>query len=172
MRHIFKISFSVFLFATLALMLIFYLELSKDESYSFEEKVLPPLNLKTFDGTYYSNDQLDSDNYKLINVWATWCVNCKLEHGFLMQKKNEGFQILGLNYKDDINKAIKWLNQFGNPYQINLFDNLGDYGFKLGVSGAPETYLLNKKNLIIQKHIGIMSEEVWKNKFKPLIKND
>ena len=106
----------------------------------------------------------------LINVWATWCINCKLEHGFLMAKKTEGWNIVGLNYKDDLEKAFKWLDQYGNPYSVNLYDQDGTYGFSLGVSGAPETYLL-KEDKILQKHIGIMSEKVWEDKFFPLIKN-
>ena len=166
---------NLFLFSSLfigILFLIFIETLLNPNEKTIEVSSFPAFEMNELNEEPINQNSFQEGEYKLINVWATWCVNCKLEHGFLMQKKNEGFQILGLNYKDDINKAIKWLNQFGNPYQINLFDNLGDYGFKLGVSGAPETYLLDKKNLIIQKHIGIMSDEVWKNKFKPLIRND
>ena len=66
-----------------------------------------------------------------------------------------------MNYKDDLEKAFKWLNQYGNPYSVNLYDQDGTYGFNLGVSGAPETYLL-KEDKILQKHIGIMSEKFGK----------
>ena len=72
-----------------------------------------------------------------------------------MAKKTEGWNIVGLNYKDDLEKAFKWLDQYGNPYSVNLYDQDGEYGFSLGVSGAPETYLL-KEDKILQKHIGIM----------------
>ena len=105
----------------------------------------------------------------MINVWATWCINCKLEHGFLMQKKEEGWNIIGLNYKDNMEKASRWLSQYGNPYSLNLYDKNGDYGFSLGVSGAPETYLV-KKGKVLQRHIGIMTDKVWDDKFISLIK--
>ena len=79
-----------------------------------------------------------------IDVWATWCVNCKLEHGFLMSLQNKGIKIFGLNYKDDKEKALRWLDQFGNPYWKTIYDPRGNFGLEIGVSGAPETYLIDK----------------------------
>lgn len=130
---------------------------------------IPDFKMTDLSGNKIDRSVFTENEYKLINVWATWCINCKLEHGFLMYLKRENFKIIGLNYKDDIEKANKWLVQFGNPYKKNIFDQKGELGFELGVAGAPETYLVNKQNKILYKHIGIMNEDIWNQKFLPLI---
>lgn len=130
---------------------------------------IPDFKMTDLSGNIIDRSIFTENEYKLINVWATWCINCKLEHGFLMSLKRENFKIIGLNYKDNIEKANKWLVQFGNPYKKNIFDQKGELGFELGVAGAPETYLVNKQNKILYKHIGIMDEDVWNQKFLPLI---
>jgi len=130
---------------------------------------IPDFKMTDLSGNKIDRSVFTENEYKLINVWATWCINCKLEHGFLMYLKRENFKIIGLNYKDNIEKANKWLVQFGNPYKKNIFDQKGELGFELGVAGAPETYLVNKQNKILYKHIGIMNEDIWNQKFLPLI---
>ena len=130
---------------------------------------IPDFKMTDLSGNIIDRSIFTDNEYKLINVWATWCINCKLEHGFLMSLKRENFKIIGLNYKDNIEKSNKWLVQFGNPYKKNIFDQKGELGFELGVAGAPETYLVNKQNKILYKHIGIMNEDIWNQKFLPLI---
>ena len=130
---------------------------------------IPDFKMTDLSGNIIDRSVFTDNEYKLINVWATWCINCKLEHGFLMYLKQENFKIIGLNYKDNIEKANKWLVQFGNPYKKNIFDQKGELGFELGVAGAPETYLVNKQNKILYKHIGVMNEDIWNQKFLPLI---
>ena len=130
---------------------------------------IPDFKLTDLNGRKIDRSVFEADEYKLINVWATWCINCKLEHGFLMSLKNENFNIIGLNYKDNLEKANKWLVQFGNPYKKNIFDQKGELGFELGVAGAPETYLVNKQNKILYKHVGIINEDVWIQKFIPFM---
>ncbi len=130
---------------------------------------IPDFKMTDLSGNKIDRSVFTENEYKLINVWATWCINCKLEHGFLMYLKRENFKIIGLNYKDNIEKANKWLVQFGNPYKKNIFDQKGELGFELGVAGAPETYLVNKQNKILYKHIGIMNEDIWNQKFLPLL---
>ena len=130
---------------------------------------IPDFKLTDLNGRKIDRSVFEADEYKLINVWATWCINCKLEHGFLMSLKNENFNIIGLNYKDNLEKANKWLVQFGNPYKKNIFDQKGELGFELGVAGAPETYLVNKQNKILYKHVGIINEDVWIQNFIPFI---
>lgn len=130
---------------------------------------IPDFKLTDLNGRKIDRSVFEEDEFKLINVWATWCINCKLEHGFLMSLKNENFNIVGLNYKDNLEKANKWLVQFGNPYKKNIFDQKGELGFELGVAGAPETYLVNKQNKILYKHVGIINEDIWIQKFIPFI---
>ena len=79
----------------------------------------------------------------LVNVWATWCFACRIEHPMLNDLAKQGVKIVGLNYKDQRSEALKWLEERGNPYLFNIFDAEGSLGFDLGVYGAPETYLVD-----------------------------
>lgn len=102
----------------------------------------------------------------LVNVWATWCPTCKAEHAFLNELAADGVRIVGINYKDDVEKARDWLAAFGNPYDYNLSDPKGKLGLELGVYGAPETFLVDADGIIRAKHIGDLNADVW-GKLKP-----
>lgn len=97
----------------------------------------------------------------LVNVWATWCPTCKQEHAFLNQLASEGVRIIGINYKDETDKALEWLELYGNPYEYNLSDPAGKLGFELGVYGAPETFLVDAQGIIRAKHVGDLNPQVW-----------
>ena len=84
----------------------------------------------------------------LVNVWATWCFACRIEHPMLNQLAAQGVNIIGLNYKDQNDKALQWLEQKGDPYLFNIVDADGSLGFDLGVTGAPETYLVDTSGTI------------------------
>jgi len=103
----------------------------------------------------------------LLNVWATWCISCKIEHPYLLQLSEEGVIIIGLNYKDDRRQALLWLENLGNPYDFTIVDADGRLGLDLGVFGAPETYLIDKNGIIRHKHVGVINEQVWSN-LKPI----
>ena len=106
----------------------------------------------------------------LLNVWATWCVACLVEHPFLMElKKNSRIKIYGLNYKDDRNKAIKLLDKIGDPYEFSIFDKDGKLAIDLGVYGAPETFLIDKEGIIRVRHVGVLTPEVWQQKFNSVL---
>ncbi len=102
----------------------------------------------------------------LVNVWATWCPTCKVEHAFLNELAKEGVKIVGINYKDDDFKARQWLQAYGNPYLFNIADPDGKLGLELGVYGAPETFLVDSKGIIRAKHIGDLNPAVW-DKLQP-----
>ncbi len=107
----------------------------------------------------------------LLNVWATWCVACKVEHGFLLKLSNHrDLMLYGLNYKDDATKAKEWLNTLGNPYQMVAFDPTGEVAIDWGVYGTPETFILDKKGIIRHKVIGPLSMEVWEREIQPIIR--
>lgn len=97
----------------------------------------------------------------LVNVWATWCPTCKAEHTFLNQLAAEGVSIIGINYKDEEDKARQWLASYGNPYRFNISDPDGKLGLDLGVYGAPETFLIDSKGVIRGKHVGDLNARVW-----------
>jgi cytochrome c biogenesis protein CcmG/thiol:disulfide interchange protein DsbE len=105
---------------------------------------------------------------KLINVWASWCITCLVEHPFLTKLSENNLDIIGLNYKDSDTRANAWLQKHGNPYLFSIYDPRGDLAFDLGVTGAPESYLLINNKVV--GHIqGEMNQIKWENIFLPLI---
>jgi len=108
----------------------------------------------------------------LVNVWATWCPSCVVEHPFLVTlAEREQIPIVGVDYKDESKAALKWLDKLGNPYVVNIVDEEGKLGIDLGVYGAPETYLLDRNGVIRYKHVGVVNERVWAEDLKPIIEH-
>ncbi len=106
----------------------------------------------------------------LVNVWATWCPTCRAEHEQLNALKAEhGLRIVGVNYKDDPAKALRWLAELGNPYEFNVQDPDGSLGVELGVYGAPESFLLDAQGVIRYKRVGDVNERVWRREIAPLL---
>jgi cytochrome c biogenesis protein CcmG/thiol:disulfide interchange protein DsbE len=106
----------------------------------------------------------------LLNVWATWCVSCRAEHQVLMQLAKSGdVAIYGLNYKDERPAALRWLQQFGDPYRANAFDADGRVGIDWGVYGTPETFVIDKQGVIRHKHTGPLTWEIVQQEILPLV---
>lgn len=97
----------------------------------------------------------------LVNVWATWCYSCRVEHPYLLTLAAQGVPIYGLNYKDESEKARQWLVELGDPYRLNIADRDGTVGLDLGVYGAPETYVLGPDGVILHRHVGVLDEAVF-----------
>lgn len=107
----------------------------------------------------------------LVNVWATWCVGCRHEHDFLMTlSKTVDVPIYGLNWHDQREDALKWLDQLGNPYKKSAFDADGKVGIEWGVYGAPETFLIGADGTVLHKHLSPLTREVWERDFLPKIR--
>ncbi len=107
----------------------------------------------------------------LLNVWAPWCVSCRQEHPILMDlAQNQPVPIVGLNWKDKDREAAQLLAQQGSPYVAVPDDLSGKVGIDYGVTGTPETYLIDKAGIIRMKHIGPIDTDAWKNKFEPKLK--
>ena len=106
----------------------------------------------------------------LVNVWATWCVGCREEHGFLMDLAASGsVPIYGINWRDDRDDALRWLEQFGDPYVASGFDADGRAGIDWGVYGAPETFLVDEQGIVLHKHLGPLTDAIWQRDFVPLL---
>ncbi|MDF3030500.1 MAG: DsbE family thiol:disulfide interchange protein [Moraxellaceae bacterium] len=103
----------------------------------------------------------------VLNVWGTWCISCQVEHPTLMRMAGAGVPIIGVNYKDHHEAALKYLELHGNPFLFSVFDGNGDLGLDLGVYGAPETYLLDKDGQIRYRFIGVLDDEKWETVLKP-----
>lgn len=104
----------------------------------------------------------------LLNVWATWCPSCRVEHAYLNDLAKQGINIIGLNYKDDSAAAREWLSKWGNPYRMNIVDQRGRLGLNLGVYGAPETYVVDAEGMIRHKHVGVVDNRVWQKSIRPV----
>ncbi len=106
----------------------------------------------------------------LVNVWATWCPNCVIEHPELLRiSQEEGVPIYGINYNDNSDKARAWLRRYKDPFTEIMVDDKGKLGIDLGVYGAPETFLIDAEGVIQFKHIGIVDKHLWNTTLAPLI---
>ena len=144
---------------------VFYKGLDKPNFYTPKEA-----NNKNFEEftsfELFSNKQFDSkdiieDNkFTLVNIWSSWCVPCRKEHPVLMNlSKKSNLNIIGLNYKDKKNNAIKFLNELGNPFSKILIDPDGIISISLGAYGVPETFIIDEELNILRKYIGPINLE-------------
>jgi cytochrome c biogenesis protein CcmG, thiol:disulfide interchange protein DsbE len=107
----------------------------------------------------------------MLNVWASWCVSCRVEHPLLVElARSKAVPIVGLNYKDKREDATAWLQKFGNPYELSAWDIDGRVGIDYGVYGAPETFLIDKQGVIRHKQIGPITPDALEKTIMPLIK--
>ena len=106
----------------------------------------------------------------MLNVWASWCVACRIEHPLLVEFSKQGkVPIYGLNYKDQRDDAIAWLQRFGDPYKVSLSDTAGLVGIDFGVYGVPETFVIDKRGVIRHKHIGPVTPDALRDTILPLV---
>ncbi len=102
----------------------------------------------------------------VLNVWASWCVNCRAEHQFLV-RLSETVPIYGINYRDKPEAARRWLEQTGNPYRSVLNDEQGKLALELGVYGTPETLLFSSDGILLARYTGALDEKIWADVFAP-----
>jgi len=131
---------------------------------------IPAFNLKSLaDNSQQFSEKDLIGKVSLLNVWATWCPSCRVEHSYLNVLANQGVRIIGLNYKDERVAALTWLEKLGNPYEFTIYDPHGKLGFDLGVYGAPETYLVDQYGVVRFRHVGVVDERIWNQTLKPLV---
>jgi cytochrome c biogenesis protein CcmG/thiol:disulfide interchange protein DsbE len=116
-----------------------------------------------------SKTGLDGEAY-LLNVWASWCFACRIEHEVVTDLARNGpVPVYGLNWKDQRPDALRWLAQFGNPYRASAYDESGRVGIDFGVYGAPETFLIDGSGQVRYKHVGPLTPEIVQNELLPAI---
>jgi cytochrome c biogenesis protein CcmG/thiol:disulfide interchange protein DsbE len=149
----------------------FYLYINDDKYYpgaDFTTSDMPDFEIKDLYSERLFNIKDLEGNY-LINVWASWCITCRVEHSFLAKLDSKDIPIVGLNYKDEASKAKQWLSYFGNPYTIVALDRKGKIGLEFGVYGVPESFVIDKKGIIRYKQIGPLTDEALDTIVLPLI---
>lgn len=160
------------LFALLGVLLYAGLNLDPREIPSpLVDKPLPTFSLPALDHPSRSLTNTDfQGKVVLINVWASWCVACRQEHPLLMEvARTKQVPLIGLNYKDKREDALRMLQAEGNPYEVSLMDADGRVGIDWGVYAVPETFVIDKAGVIRYKYIGPISAEGWKTTLLPLI---
>lgn len=127
---------------------------------------LPALPLEPFAGPYpgYEPDRIEGPY--LLNVWASWCAPCRIEHPFLTELAGEGKPIYGIVYKNEPADAIGFLNELGNPFTALMADPEGRAALELGMTGAPETFLVDEQGIVRARWRGALSEPVWTGHFQ------
>ena len=136
------------------------------------DRPVPEFSLRILsDEKKYVDKNIFIGEPSLLNVWATWCFPCRLEHPYLYELSSQGVRIIGLNYKDNIVKARNWLFEMKDPYALSVIDNKGKLSIDLGVFGAPETYLIDSKGIIRYKHVGIVDDRIWHDRLLPIWKS-
>ncbi|WP_296816227.1 DsbE family thiol:disulfide interchange protein [Brevundimonas sp.] len=105
----------------------------------------------------------------LLNVFASWCVGCRVEHPFLMELEQRGVVIQGLAWKDAPADTLTWLGERGDPYARIGADPEGRVGIDLGVSGAPETFIIDASGAVRHRHVGPITPEIWETQLRPIL---
>ena len=155
----------------IALVTFFYLYINDDDYYpgaDFRKFNLPSFELSTL----YTESKITEEDIEgsyLINIWASWCITCRIEHDFLSKLSNQDIPIVGLNYKDEREDAINWIERFGDPYKIIIHDFKGKLALDMGVTGAPETFLVHDGRIVVH-YRGEVNKMIWSDVFEPAIK--
>jgi cytochrome c biogenesis protein CcmG/thiol:disulfide interchange protein DsbE len=132
------------------------------------DRPLPEFALPGIDGPDLASAKLRGQP-ALLNVWASWCAACPQEHPVLERIAQEGFPVYGIAWKDKPDDSRAFLARFGNPYAGLGADQSGRTAIDLGVTGAPETFVVDKKGRVRFKQIGPISPEQWEGQIKPLM---
>ncbi len=149
----------------LLIFFIFYKGLKNSNIYTPNtniEKNIPSFNAKIFNSNKEINSKeiFKKDKFYLMNIWASWCAPCRDEHPFLINlSKQNNLEIIGLNYKDDIEKAKFFLKKFDSPYNLVFSDVDGTIAIDWGAYGVPETFLIYNEK-IIKKIVGPLNESL------------
>jgi cytochrome c biogenesis protein CcmG/thiol:disulfide interchange protein DsbE len=162
---------AVFILLTIVLAAGFYLEDPHHLPSELVGKPLPEFTLADVNDPQRSVTSEDLlGEVTLLNVWATWCPSCVAEHKQLLKIAREGsVRLVGVNYNDDIPKAQQWLRRLGDPYWVTVADTQGKLGINLGEYGAPETFLMDASGVIHYRHVGAVTDQVWKETLKPMV---
>mgnify|MGYP006125652787 FL=1 len=145
---------------------IFYKGLNHSNTYApqiINKKNIPIFKAKDFNSNIITTSEkiFEEDIFYIVNIWASWCVPCRMEHPLLMElSKNQSIKLIGLNYRDNQINAKSFINEFGNPYSKILIDNDGTLSVEFGAYGVPETFIIDKNKRIIKKFTGPISQKI------------
>jgi len=119
------------------------------------------------DGAPFTDADLQAPGVKLVNFWASWCGPCRAEHPILERLSDEGVTIYGINYKDEPEKALRFLEELGDPYAAIVADGTGRTALEWGVYGVPETFVIDGSGKVILRFAGPMTTQVLEKTIRP-----
>jgi len=124
-----------------------------------------------YDETQILTEDIVKGQVSLINVFGSWCVACNVEHPVLMDiAKRKEVTLIGMDWRDERPKAKRWLAERGNPYETIIYDDESVLAITLGVTGAPESFIIDKSGQIRYKHVGGITPKIWRETLLPIIK--
>lgn len=160
-----KFLFSILLLFLFFCFVIFYKSLNNSNIYipkTNSKKILPVFKAKDLlSNIFISSEKIFlEDKYYIVNIWASWCLPCRKEHPFLIElSRSQSIKLIGINYKDNLDNAKKFINELGNPYSLILVDEDGTLAVEFGAYGVPETFLINKNKEVIKKFVGPINKK-------------
>lgn len=161
------------LFVFLALIGLFAVGLTRDPRIlpsELIEKPFPEFTLENLAGDEALDKTVLNGQVSLVNVFGSWCAACTVEHPQLLKiKDTKDLQLVGIDWRDTRENANRWLVRHGNPYDVVIFDPNSKLIVELGVTGAPETFIIDRAGRIRYKHVGIISPEDWQKTLRPLV---
>ena len=149
---------------TLFIFIIFFVSLNRDQRYDTKNIIGSKIENfsieKFYESGFVNRDIINSNQFSLINFWASWCAPCRDEHPLLMNLRNiKNLNLIGINFKDNKKNALKFLNDLGNPYKILLRDFDGKNSISFGVYGIPESILIDQDFNVLKKYIGPINQK-------------
>ena len=168
-----KLWFLIPLIVFIGLIIMLYLRLGKPTDIVTNtalERPVPAFELPLLSDTsrIMTNENLPDKPFLMI-IWGSWCPTCIIEHPFLMQLEERGVNLVGVNYKDDIGDALGYLNRGGDPFSMSIQDLSGQFALDLGLTGAPETFVVDGNGIIRQHIIGEINESNWQSRITPCL---
>ena len=168
-----KLGFLIPLVIFIGLVAMLYMRLGKPTDIVTNtalERPVPAFELPLLSDTsrIMTNDNLPDEPF-LMNIWGSWCPTCIIEHPFLMKLEERGVNLVGVNYKDDIGNAFGYLNKGGDPFSMSIQDLSGQFALDLGLTGAPETFVVDGEGIIRQHIIGEVNESNWQSRIAPCL---
>ena len=167
----FKVWFLIPLIVFIAFIVMFLGRLGKDPSVEFDNALnrpVPDFNLPSVSDPERKVTKADLPKEPFIlNVWGSWCPTCYEEHPFFMELSKQQVPIVGVNYQDQLEDAQQYLAEGGNPYVLTFRDYEDGFVIDLGLTGAPESFIVDTEGNIRQHVTGVINESIWQSRVKP-----
>ena len=160
----------IFLFISITFYFALKFNNSNEIPSNLIKKIAPKIELTTLGGKAVpSSLDLITPEIKFVNFWASWCTPCRAEHPMLKKLAELNYSVIGINYKDDPEKALSFLDNLGDPYTKVGADLSGRNGLEWGLYGVPETFAIDQNGKILFRHAGPITSTIFENKFKSIM---